>query len=162
MSWHTFRCFVFDVQTDAGWYLKRSYGCCHILSHSLRNHHVIRRCKTWINKDSLKTQRIGHHNQFTIRRSSMGIPICLLIPSLSGPLESLSFLISDARSSLSAAFCRHLLIFFSRRSFFRTSSHLDLGLFRLLLLSGLPSDTLLTLLPWSILTTCPIRSSILL
>jgi len=69
----TFRCFVLDVQTDAGWYFKRMYECCNIRSDSLCNQ-VIRRCKTWINNESLKTQRIDHPDQFTIWGSSMFYP----------------------------------------------------------------------------------------
>jgi len=45
-----------------------------------------------------------------------------------GPLEALDSLIADAHSSLSTAFCRHLLSLISRRSFSTSSSHLSLGI----------------------------------
>ena len=61
-------------------------------------------------------------------------------------------------SSLSTAFCRHLLTLVSLRSFYTSSSRLHIGLPLLLFPSGLLSNTFLTILPWSILATCPIHS----
>jgi len=52
------------------------------------------------------------------------IPNCLLTPSFCGPLGALAPLITDTHSSMTAAFCHHLLTSIFRRSFSRTSSHL--------------------------------------
>ena len=52
--------------------------------------------------------------------------------------------ITDVHSSLSTAFCRHLLTFVSRKSFSTSSVHLNLGLPLLLLLFGLFSYIFLT------------------
>jgi len=72
---------------------------------------------------------------------------CLITYSLAlRPSESLDPLITDTHSSLSTAFCRHLLTFYSRRSFPTYSSHLNLVLPLLLLPSGLLSDIFLTIL----------------
>jgi len=86
--------------------------------------------------------------------------IYLLTPWLYGPLTALAPLITDANSSLSAAFCRHQLTFICHRSFSTSSSHHNLGLPLLLLPSGLLSDIFLTVLPWSVLITYPIHSSL--
>ena len=51
------------------------------------------------------------------------------------------------------------LNFISQRSFSTSSSHLNLGLPFLLLPSSFLSNIFVTVLPWSILTTCPIHSS---
>ena len=82
----------------------------------------------------------------------------LISPCMYDPLRALASLIMDACSSLLTAFSRHLLTFIFRRSFSLSSSHLNLSL-PLLLLSSLLSNILLTVLPWSILTTCQIRSN---
>ena len=76
-----------------------------------------------------------------------------------GPLTALTYLISNAHSSLSTAFCRYLLTF-SRRSFSTSSIHHHPGLPLLLLLFGSLSNIFLTLLTWSILTTCPTDSNL--
>jgi hypothetical protein len=86
--------------------------------------------------------------------------IYLLTPWLYGPLRTLTSLITDAHSFTSTAFCHHLLTFISRRSFSTSPSHHILGLSRLLLPSDLLSNIFLTVLPWSILTTCPVHSSL--
>ena len=78
-----------------------------------------------------------------------------------GPRTTLAYLITEAISSLSTAFCRHLLTFFSRRSFSTSSNHHHPGLPLLLLPSGSLSIIFLTLLTWSILTTCPTYSNLL-
>ena len=52
--------------------------------------------------------------------------------------------------------------FVSRRAFSAYSSHLNLGLQLPLLPSGLLPNIFLTDFPWSILTTCPIHSSLFL
>ena len=84
----------------------------------------------------------------------------LLIPCLYGPLWAWTSLIVDAHSSLSTAFCRHLLTFTSRRFFSTSSSHRNLGLPLLLLPFGLLSHFFLTVFPCFVLTTCPIHSSL--
>ena len=78
----------------------------------------------------------------------------------STPSESLGPLTTETHSFLSAALCHHLLNFLSHRSFSTSSSHLILGLLLLVLHSGLVSSRFLIVLPWSILTTCPINSSL--
>jgi len=50
------------------------------------------------------------------------------IPWLFGPLRTLANIIKVTHSSLSTAFCRHLLNFISLKSFSNTSSLLSLGL----------------------------------
>ena len=52
----------------------------------------------------------------------------LLAPWLYVPLRALVSLITDTNSSLSTAFCHHLLTLISRRSFSTFTSHLSLGL----------------------------------
>ena len=137
MSWQTFRCFVSDVQTDAGRYFKTSYESCHILSVSLCNHQVIRPCKTWIKKESLKPQKIGHHDRFfmvypnlfiysfalwpskslgLLNNGSPFFPIgCLLSPSLNLHLPQIllqKFQPSRSRSNPSSSSLRFTLRFF--------------------------------------------------
>ena len=84
----------------------------------------------------------------------------LLTPWLSGPLRAVACLNTDAHSCLSSAFCRHLLTIISLRSFPTSSIHLTLGLPLVLLPSCLLSNIFLTILPWSIPTTCPVHSSL--
>jgi hypothetical protein len=60
----------------------------------------------------------------------------LLTPLFYGPLRAFVSLITEAPSSLSAAFCRHLLNFTSHRPHSTASNHLNLGI-RLLVTSGL-------------------------
>ena len=78
---------------------------------------------------------------------------------LYGPLTALVPLITGALPSLSTASCHRLLTFISHRSFSTSSSHLNLCLLLLLFPSGLLSNTFLTVLPLSILTTCTIHSN---
>ena len=80
--------------------------------------------------------------------------------SLFGPLKNLASIIMDAHSSLSTAFCPHLLTFISHRSFSTSSSHLNPSLPLRPLMSSLLPNIFLTVLPWSILTTCPIHSNL--
>ena len=75
------------------------------------------------------------------------------------PSDNLAFFITDALSSLSTALGRHLLTCVSSRPFSAFSSHLNLGLPVLLLTSDLHSNIFLTVLRWSILTTCPVHSN---
>jgi len=82
-----------------------------------------------------------------------------LSPWLSHPLTALVPLITNAHDSLPAAFCCHFLTFISQRSFSTSFSHLSQRLPFLLLPSRLLSNIFVTVLPWSILTTCPIHSS---
>jgi len=70
-----------------------------------------------------------------------------LTPWLYSPLTVSASLIMDVHSSLSTAFCRHLLTFNSCTSFTTFSSHLSLGLPLLLFPSGLLSNTYFTVLP---------------
>ena len=58
-----------------------------------------------------------------------------------GPLKVLAFSATDTHSSLSSAFCRHLLKFVSFRNPFTPSGYLILGLPLLLLAYGLLSNT---------------------
>jgi hypothetical protein len=69
---------------------------------------------------------------------------------------SLSLLNYSAHSALYTAFCGHLLTI-SCRSFPTPSNHLGLPILRLL--RGILSNILLTVLPWSVLTTCPTHSN---
>ena len=91
------------------------------------------------------------------------IQLCLLTYYhalwLYGPLTTLASLITGALPFLSTAFCHHLLTIISHRCFSTSSSHLNLCLPILLFPSGLLSNTFFTVLPWSILTACPIHSS---
>jgi len=82
----------------------------------------------------------------------------LLTPWPCGPMRPLASLITGDLSSLSTAFCHHLLTFFSCGSFYIPTNHLNLGFLLLLLPSDLLSNTFFTLLPWSVLTTYPINS----
>ena len=82
-----------------------------------------------------------------------------LTPWLYGPLKNLASINKDAHS-LSTAFCHHLLTFISHRSFSTSSSHLNPSLPLHLLMSNLLPNIFLTVLPWSILTTCPIHSNL--
>ena len=79
---------------------------------------------------------------------------------LYGPLRALVNLITKARPSISTALYRHFLPFITHRSFSTTSSHLSLGLPLTQLPSDLLSNIFLTVLPWSILATCPIHSNL--
>ena len=63
---------------------------------------------------------------------------------LHGPLTAVVSFITGAHSSLSSAFCQHLLSFISRRSFSTPSKHLILGLPILLLPLGLLTNIFLT------------------
>ena len=82
-----------------------------------------------------------------------------LAPWLHSPLTALATLITGTHSSLSTAFCHHLLTFISHRSFSIPSHHLSLCVPLLLFPSSWLSNTFLTVLPSSILTTCPIHSN---
>jgi hypothetical protein len=82
----------------------------------------------------------------------------LITPCMYDPLRALASLIMDACSFLLTALCRHLLTFIFHRSFSLSSSHLNLSL-PLPLLSSLLSNILLTVLRWSVLTICQIRSN---
>ena len=81
------------------------------------------------------------------------LPLLLLCYSylhtlwLHGPLRTLSSRITDVPSTLSTAFCRHLLAFISRRFLSTSSSHLYLGLSIRILPSPLLSDIFLTVIP---------------
>ena len=68
----------------------------------------------------------------------------LLTPWLYGPLTAFVPLITEAHSTLSNAFCHHILTFISCGSFSTPSSHLSLGLLLLVHPSGLLSYTSFT------------------
>ena len=73
--------------------------------------------------------------------------------------KSLVPLFTDTRCSLSTAFRCHLLTFISRGPFSTSSSHISQGL-PSFLPSGLLSNIFLTVLPWFILTKCPVQSNL--
>ena len=83
----------------------------------------------------------------------------LTYSSVLRPSQILTSLITDARSSLSTAYCRHLFILISFRYFLTFSSHLDICFPFLLFPSGLISNVFLFIF-WFILATCPIHSNL--
>ena len=109
---------------------------------------------------TLKPDRLQHDRPSTSVILLTYLIIYLLTPWLYDPLRALASWITDAHSSLSTAFCHHLLNFISRRSFSTSSSHLNLCLPLLPLLSGLLPNIFLTVLPWTTFTTCPIHSKL--
>ena len=107
-----------------------------------------RRWSIWALKEIFRPLHIGY------------IYIYVLNPWLYGSLTAVVSLITDVHTSMSPSYSLHLLTFITRTSFSTSSSHLSLDIPLLLPPTGLLASTFITVLPWPILTTCPIHSNL--